>query len=844
MSKKSRIVLFDKIKEYVRKNKRQFIIMGVASFIGAMYVSGGITQSLLLLQKKVPSISFNPIYMMFYSLASLSYIIRTLIFQLLIFGLLLYYQILVRKQNKDDRNFVQSSSGAHGTSGFMNSFPEEMENCLEKGKVEEITEDIFGVDLEKDDILYSVNQQTNFRLNGHKLISGSSGSRKSRSQFIPNIFQTIKRGESMCITDPKGELYSITSALAKNHGYDVRVLNLKDPLNSDSCDFLKVVNGDTIMAQIFADVIMQNTSNGEKADFWSKSEQGYIVFGILAVDMDEGRPHEQKNLYEVYRFLTENKIEQLKAFANSLPTTHPARRAWSAFDEAPDNVQMSIKIGLGIRLGLLQDRKIQEITSHDEIDLVAPGKKKCAYYIITDDQSRALNFIASLFYSLLFKKLVDYADKRSTQRTKVPVRFILEEFPSTVKIPDFSMKMSTIRSRGLTCTICVQDNGQLEDMYPGNEFKNIMSNCGIAILLGTNDHIDSTKYWSDRAGVITIEKETRASEQTLFTNVFNRVRYKESKSEAERMLMTKDEIGRLDPNIALIFIDRERPLKLRKFDYSNHPYNKEVVKTKAAEHQPKWWSYFQSPDASAEDRKWFQRQLEILHEQLELSNDEDEEEAPAKPMKANSSKKGNEKKKSNGFKESAKKKARYFFEKVLETVEEEEEETPNLESERMVDSQLSNFGVIEKPEVQVQKEENIGYTLNEADLQQYETNLSHFADQEVQNHVTQQHERVQEEKVQAAPSPVKEVAFNLEEHLAKMQKAEEEKRRIEEEERILHERENKGKHNKETMVYKTVQVEESKEGTTVVLTEEEPPVFHRTAQQTERRKRKLNTNKI
>ena len=43
-------------------------------------------------------------------------------------------------------------------------------------------------------------------------------------------------------------------------------------------------------------------------------------------------------------------------------------------------------LGLGTRLQILQNKMVQQITSHTDIDLSLPGNQKCAYFFITSDQ--------------------------------------------------------------------------------------------------------------------------------------------------------------------------------------------------------------------------------------------------------------------------------------------------------------------------------------------------------------------------------------------------------------------------------------------------------------------------
>lgn len=76
---------------------------------------------------------------------------------------------------------------------------------------------------------------------------------------------------------------------------------------------------------------------------------------------------------------------------------------------------------------MLQSEAVRQITRRSDIDLSLPGKQKCAYFIILDDQNSSLEFLSSLFFVFLFIKLVRYADSMPEQRCKVPVNIILDE---------------------------------------------------------------------------------------------------------------------------------------------------------------------------------------------------------------------------------------------------------------------------------------------------------------------------------------------------------------------------------------------------------------------------------
>ena len=58
----------------------------------------------------------------------------------------------------------------------------------------------------------------------HNMIIGSTGSGKSQSLSFPFIRVMAKGGESMIVTDPKGELYENTANELKERGYNIIVL--------------------------------------------------------------------------------------------------------------------------------------------------------------------------------------------------------------------------------------------------------------------------------------------------------------------------------------------------------------------------------------------------------------------------------------------------------------------------------------------------------------------------------------------------------------------------------------------------------------------------------------------
>ena len=93
-----------------------------------------------------------------------------------------------------------------------------------------------------------------------------------------------------------------------------------------------------------------------------------------------------------------------------------------------DTIKASVITGLGTRLQPFQNEDLQRLTSESDIDLTAPGKESCIYYVITSDVDSSNDFLASLFFTFLFIKLVRYADSRPNGRCETEVYCFLDEF--------------------------------------------------------------------------------------------------------------------------------------------------------------------------------------------------------------------------------------------------------------------------------------------------------------------------------------------------------------------------------------------------------------------------------
>ena len=485
----------------------------------------------------------------------------------------------------DPRGFTKNKTGIYGTADWMTD--KELKSVLELSTPEKATGMILG---EQKGKLVCLPEDT--RLNRHCAVFGASGTMKSRAVVRNALFSAIRRGESVLISDPKSEMYNDTAELFRRNGYEVKVLNLVDPRHGDSWNCMSDLNGDTMMAQVLTNVIIGNTSSGKGDHFWDNGESNLLKALVLYTDLDKSLTPERKNLAYVYQLLTRNSEKTLTAMFEKLPLDHPARAPFNLFSQASDTVKSGIILGLGTRLQVLQNDAVKQLVSFSDIDLTAPGKHKCAYYIILSDQETSMAFLSSLFFSFLFIKLTRFADNSLEGRCPIPVNLILDEFNNIGRIggapdgSDFCRSLSVIRSRDIRVMIAVQSLGQLQNRYPNNLWAEIIGNCDIQLMLGCTDDV-TADYISDRSGDMSIQVDSTMTVKKTVAVAQVIPQYRETQGHGKRKLLTPDEVLRLPRDEMLVIIRGQNILKLNKFDYTRHPMSREMVRVSIQDYNPR-----------------------------------------------------------------------------------------------------------------------------------------------------------------------------------------------------------------------------------------------------------------
>ena len=597
----------DKAKSVYEKVKQNYFYYGVCTII-ILYLYGIVinifrnASNNFYAGKNMKTLSLNPFVCIgaVFTPEGLGVFVFVFIMYAIITGKWLHL-ITGVKITKDERNFYVSSEGTHGTSGWMTKA--EQKKILLSDTADKLPTTILCKLTDNDNNGY-VGLKADSGLNKHILIYGATGAGKSRGfvkPYILKMVQLMKSGQkpqSMILTDPKAELFEQYSEFLRNNGYVVKALNLLDMENSDGWNCIGETEGDVDMVQSVAEIIIRNTSeDGQKADFWDKAEGNLLIALILYVQSmrdpitNELLPLHERSLGTIYKILSTESAKSLDMKFQKLPLDHPARGPYGIFKQAASNLWGNVFIGLGSRMNVFQNKLVDKITKYHEIDLELPGKQPCAYFCIISAQDTAYEFLSSLFFSMLFKKLSDYARKHGDERGRLPVEvnFVMDEFCNIGKLLDFKKTISVVRGYGINCQIVVQSIAQLSDRYPIKEWEEIVGNCDTQLVLGCNDMMTS-EYISKRCGNVTIQMTNSMAPQTpLFSPITREVTgYRETKSNNQRPLMYPEEILQMDNRECLILIRGQKPIKGLKIIPDELSAYKELKYTRVSEYIPEW----------------------------------------------------------------------------------------------------------------------------------------------------------------------------------------------------------------------------------------------------------------
>lgn len=345
----------------------------------------------------------------------------------------------------------------------------------------------------------------------HCLMIGASGVGKTAFFLYTNMEFACASGISFLATDTKGDLFRNYGTIAKEYyGYNVAVIDLRNPTRSDGNNMLHLVNrymdiylanpeniSAKAKAEKYAKIISKtiiNTSGdsssyGQNAFFYDAAE-GLLTSVILLIAEFlppvecEGKLVERRHIVSVFKMIQDllapspiKGKNQFQILMSKLPSEHKARWfAGAALNTAEQSMSSVLSTAMS-RLNAFLDSELEQIICFDTaINAEKFCNEKSAFFLVLPEEDTTKYFLVSLFLQQLYREILAVADEHGG-RLRNKVIFYCDELGTLPKIESLELIFSAGRSRGLMMVPIVQSFGQLQKNYGKEGAEIIVDNC-------------------------------------------------------------------------------------------------------------------------------------------------------------------------------------------------------------------------------------------------------------------------------------------------------------------------------------------------------------------------------
>ena len=426
----------------------------------------------------------------------------------------------------------------------------------------------------------------------HSLVIGSTGNGKSQCVVEPMIESLGRKGESMIITDPKGELYRDHANFLRSKGYNIITLNFRDPQMGNAWnplaipyDLYKQGNEDKAI-ELLKDVSFNMVNDPKASDpFWGNASMGY--FNGLALGLFQDAEEKYINI---------NSINYMAAVGEE--SFAPSNYATAYFDlkgkdstaynfakstiTGPTETRTSVLSVFSEKMEKFTTQKnLSEMLSYSDFDMRSIGQEKTALFVVIHDEKTTYHPLATIFLKQAYEVLVDVAHKSPKGKLPIRTNFILDEFANMPPLKDVTAMVSAARSRNIRFTFIIQGFSQLNDVYGKEQADTIKGNCGNKIFINSSDLADLEEI----------------------SKLCGEAKSKEKEKTASRPLLTSSDLQKLKKFQVVILRQRMNPFKTKLTPSFQIDWGHSDEESKFIERTPREVSIFDFREFIREEKK-------------------------------------------------------------------------------------------------------------------------------------------------------------------------------------------------------------------------------------------------
>ncbi len=415
----------------------------------------------------------------------------------------------------------------------------------------------------------------------HCLMIGAAGVGKTAHFLYPNLEYACASGMSFITTDTKGDLYRNYGGIAKDHyGYNVAVIDLRNPTRSDGNNLLHLVNRymDAYLAdpqnlsykaraEKYAKITAKTIINsggfdtamaGQNAFFYDAAEGLLTSVILLIAEYCEPKKRHIVSVFKLIQdLLAPSGVKGRTLFQlllAHLPDEHKTKWfAGAALNSAEQAMQSVLSTALS-RLNAFLDSELEQILCFDTaIDAEKFCTNKSAIFLVMPEEDNTKYFIISLIVQQLYREILSVADEHGGKLPKRVMMF-LDEIGTIPKIESAEMMFSASRSRRVSIVAIIQSFAQLEKNYGKEGSAIIIDNCQDTVFGGFAPNSESAQILSKAMG-----------SKTVMSGSVSRGKNDPSQSlqMIERPLMTPDELKSMPKGHFIVTKTGAYPMRTR-----------------------------------------------------------------------------------------------------------------------------------------------------------------------------------------------------------------------------------------------------------------------------------------